>query len=391
MKKNTSAILLVAGLLIVFIGLNFLFIVDTPGVEENEQTGKRSSYLSTPFGTLAFYTLLEESGYRVTRLNRPFTELASHDEIGTLVIIGLPAANNPSQDEFKSLIEWVESGGLLVIIDRDIRASFGEANVTTAPADFKTIARPLQPTLYTRGVSSVALSKFATRVSVDGGAATYHIGADQSAALADAQVGAGRILLLTDPYIVANNGILQDKADNATLALNLFVDRPDGVIAFDEYHHVSARSADGGLMSYVRGTPVPWMMGQSALLALLVVYTYGRRFGRPLPLKRERRTTNLEFVSSMANITRLARASDLAVQNIYSEFRKRLCRYSGLPAKTETATLAVAAARRAGIDESEMKQLLARCEEVSRGEPVTDSQLLDMISRIREIESSLRL
>ena len=32
----------------------------------------------------------------------------------------------------------------------------------------------------------------------------------------------------------------------------------------------------------------------------------------------------------MANITRLAQATDLAMKNIYSEFRKRLCRFAGL-------------------------------------------------------------
>src|SRR6185369_7845085 len=171
-------------------------------------------------------------------------------------------------------------------------------------------------------------------------------------------------------FIVANNGIKE--ADNVTLALNLFADRPAGKIAFDEYHHgYGSNTTSGGMLAYFRGTPVPWMLAQAALIAAIVVYTYGRRFARPVPLKRERRTTNLEFVSSMANISRLARASDLAMKNIYSEFRKRLCRFSRLPSNAQTARLAEAAASRAGVDSRELSTLLHRCEELAAGEKVS--------------------
>ncbi len=133
------------------------------------------------------------------------------------------------------------------------------------------------------------------------------------------------------------------------------------------------------------------MMAQAGLIAALVVYSYGRRFGRPIPLRQERRTTNLEFVSSMANITRLAHASDLAMENIYSEFRKRLCRFSGVPAKIENRKLAAAAARRARLDERALARLLSRCEEIARGEKVSEPEVLKLVTRIREIESRFSL
>src|SRR5262249_40439692 len=157
-----------------------------------------------------------------------------------------------------------------------------------------------------------------------------HIGDDNGALLADARVKEGHVIFLTDPHVVANNGIKE--ADNCILALNLFSERPPGMIAFDEFHHgYGSHATSEGVLAYFRGTPVPWMFWQGVLIAAVAAYTFGRRFARSLPLKRERRTTNLEFVSSMANITRLARATDLAMQNVYWDFRKRLCRYSGLP------------------------------------------------------------
>lgn len=390
MKSNASAILLIVALFAVLVALNFVFFVDTREAEEDERSADRSSYRTTPYGAHAFYTLLEESNYPVTRLEKPFTEITERDGIGTLVIISLPEANNPDDEEFQSLNKWVESGGLLIIIDREIRVNIGEASVSTQQGNPQSVVRPLQPTLYTRGVGYIKTSPYATRVNLDSRSAVYHIGDEQGALLADTKAGQGRIVLLTDPYVIANNGIKD--ADNVILALNLFAAGPQGKIAFDEYHHGYGSSITrGGVMSYFRGTPVPWMMAQAGLIAALVVYTYGRRFARPVPLKRERRTTNLEFVSSMANITRLARASDLAIQNIYSEFRKRLCRFSGLPARVDNAKLASATARRAKLDESEIVRLLTRCEEVARGEEVSDAELLKLVSRIREIESQLGL
>jgi hypothetical protein len=192
----------------------------------------------------------------------------------------------------------------------------------------------------------------------------------------------------TDPHVVANNGLAEK--DNLILALNLLTDRPKGKIAFDEYHHgYGSSGASGGLMAYFRGTPVPWIMWQLGLIALLVVYSLGRRFGRPIPLRHESRTANLEFVSSMANITRLARASDLAMQNIYAEFRKRLCRAVGLPPGVETPRLAAAAARRLKTEERGLRTLMARCEAITQGKSVTDGELLSLVIKIREIEAAL--
>ncbi len=388
MKRNARAILLIVSLFLLVVALNFLFFVDKRATgEEDEQTADRSSYRSTPYGTLAWYTLLEESHYNVTRFEKPFTELKEH-EPGTLLVIAPPDTHNPDKEEFDAVNKWVEAGGLLIIVDREIDVSIGNAAVRTEHAELKSTVHTLQPTPLTRGVERVALSEYASRVKVDSRAATYHIGDDQAAVVADAQVGKGRVVLLTDPYMVANNGISQ--ADNVVLALNLVAGPPAGTIAFDEYHHGYGASTTGeGLMSYFRGTPVPWMMAQVGLIAVLVVYSRGRRFGRPLPLKRERRTTNLEFVSSMANITRLAHATDLAMENIYAEFRKRLCRFGGVPTKVENEKLAAAVARRSKLDERELATLLARCEEVSRGEQVSESELLKLVARIREIEPRL--
>ena len=389
MKQSTSGILLVAGLFGLLVLVNFLFFVDAPASEESEENGNRSSYQATPYGTLAYYTLLEESGYKVTRLQIPYTRLKERSDVGALVIISPPSSRNPTEEEMESLIPWIEGGGVVVIIDREIKLQLKETKIDTHFGVSMAGIRPLQPTVFTHRVQRVQLSPYATSVTVDNPSVVAHLGNDPAVVLADWSLGKGRIVLLTDPFVVANGGI--SEADNAVLAMNLFAGWSGSTIAFDEYHHGFGASQGGGLIAYFRGTPAPWMMAQAGLIAAVAVYTFGRRFGRPVPLRRERRTTNLEFVSGMANITRLARARDVAMQNIFLEFRKRLCRYSNMPSRIETPLLAAAVARRAGLNEHQLSRLLMLCEQVMRGRTVSDSELLELVTKIREIESELKL
>ncbi len=393
MKRNASAILIVLFFFLVIAGLNFVFMTGEEEAKETEQNGKRSSYRSTPYGTLAYYTLLEQSSYPVTRFEKPFTKLKERPDIGTLVIISLPPITNPSPEEFEALIEWVKAGHQLIIVDRDIYVPFGELLARTTDFSFQDkeqFFRPTQPTLYTLGIEQVKATEFASRVTVENGSVTYHISDSRGAILADTAIGSSRVVMLTEPYIVSNNGIAE--ADNALLAVNLFANAPPGKIAFDEFHHGYGNSSGSqGALAYFNGTPIKWMFYQGLFITALLLYTYGRRFARPLPLRKEHRTTNLEFVSSMANITRLARATDLAMQNIYADFRNKLCRYSGLPTRVDSPRLASVAARRLKRDERELRDLLAKCEKAVRGEPISEAELLQLTTRIRAIESEIRL
>ena len=389
MRRNGAAILLLTALFLLIVGLNFVFMVDSEETQETEENASRSTFRTTPFGTMAFYDLLKGSGYDVTRFDQPFTKLADHPRVTTLVIIAPPPHRNPSEEEFVALNQWVAAGNHLVIIDRMIEVEIGDATIRTEYQTEQTGVRPIQPTVYSAGVDKLKLSRFASRVRVANGPATYHVGDDKGAILADVAVEEGRVILLTDPFLVANNGILEE--DNFALAVNLFASAPAGTIAFDEYHHGYGAAESQGVMAYFEGTPVRWMMWQAGLIVALLVYSFGRRFARPLPLRKELRTTNLEFVSSMANIVRLAKASGLAMQNIYADFRQHLCRYCGLPSRVDSATLAAVAARRLNRDEGEMRGLLAKCEKAARGEAVSDAELLQMVTRIRDLQQQMRV
>jgi hypothetical protein len=209
----------------------------------------------------------------------------------------------------------------------------------------------------------------------------------RGALLADYPHGAGRIIILSDPFIVANNGL--SRADNLQLALNV-VAGGGGLIAFDEYHqgHAVARNE---MLAYFEGTPVLAALGQATLIVLLVLWTRGRRFARPLPLARVDRRSSLEFVASMAELQQRARAFDLAIENIYTRTRRVLVRYAGVAHNSTRAEISARVAARSSIDRQQLETLMRDCEEAINGAPTSARRSLELITRLREVERSLGL
>jgi hypothetical protein len=161
-------------------------------------------------------------------------------------------------------------------------------------------------------------------------------------------------------------------------------------ILFDEFHH-GYHSESNPLVNYFRGTPVPWLLLQGLGLSLLIIYTYGRRFARPLPLPQNDRHSPLEFVGSMANLQQAAQARELALENIYPRFKANLCRRLGLSSRaTKDEIIAVARRRRLPISEIELRQTLSDAELTLAGEQTDDARLLALVARMRRIISQTK-
>jgi Domain of unknown function (DUF4350) len=210
----------------------------------------------------------------------------------------------------------------------------------------------------------------------------------RGALLLDYPHGAGRIIVLSDPYIVANGGLRL--ADNLQLAINT-VASAGGLIAFDEYHQGRAASRNQ-LIAYFAGTPILWMVVQGALLVLVILWTRGRRFARPLPLVRVDRRSSLEFVASMAELQQRARAYDLAIENIYTRLRRVLVRQAGLSHNSPRSEIAArAAARSEKLNAAELETLMRECEDAINGAPLDTQKALELVRRLRRIERILGL
>jgi hypothetical protein len=423
-------LLIVVGVLVALSALSFIEF-DPPA--ENESIPRRSSYNAGPTGARAFYQLLEDSGARVSRWRESYDQLSAHAAGASLIVIGPFMADswlNPS--ETRALRRWVSSGGQLLLISRNPSEEFGDRMLRSASVakdgDWEKSPENLvdpesnqliqQPTALTRGTKDLALSRLATRLKIEPSPLTptptatptpkateiievledenklaapvIHLGDSKGAVLADFDYGDGRVIFLSDPFIVANNGIA--RGSNLTLALNLVnaLSAEGRQVYFDEAHH-GYRETRNPLFVYFRGTPFLWVLGQGLLIALLIAYTAGRRFARPLPLAPVDRHSPLEFVGSMANLQQLARARDLALENIYPRFRAQLARALGVSARAGINDFVAAVGRRRlPLDAAELMRTMRQCENVLAGEEISDDQLVTLVKRMREMMAALR-
>lgn len=215
-----------------------------------------------------------------------------------------------------------------------------------------------------------------------------HLAGDDKTVLTEVAFGRGSIVYLTDPFIVSNGGI--GLVDNVQLGVNL-VDRGDGVIAFDEFHHGYGAN-ENRLLQYFAGTPVIAIFLQLALLVGLILLSQSRRFARPLPAAEPDRLSKLEYVTAMAELQQRTRAFDLAMENIYTDFRRRAARTVGVDNFAVTRKeLARLIAERLNTDEFEICDLMRECEEIIHGEPTNKKKILELTGRLREIERQLGL
>jgi uncharacterized protein DUF4350 len=439
MRQRLTIILTFVVIIGILVALNSLTYIKQPEKPQDlEIAPNRSTYNSGPTGLRALHDFLNESGYKVIRWRDTPQKLLgeSGKSVTTFVLVGRTQVPVEPED-VKALRNWVARGGRLILIDREINSSplpksagwsldgdqLEIPDFQTDPADVKSMTetvvalQPVQPSVMTSNIRSVLPSRFAARVRVvppeDQGAANYtsstgsaeestpdavpqssesrapviHIADDQGALLVDYTYGLGNIVVLSDPYIVANGGI--KLADNLQLAINILAAR-DGLIAFDEYHQ-GRGATQNNFATYFAGTPVIAIALQFALLTLLVVWTNARRFGRALPLAQVDRRSTLEFVASMAELQERSRAYDLAIENIYTRTRRVLARYAGVDYNSSRTEIASRVASRSSMDGHKLEILMRQCEEAINGQPIGWRQSVDLVRRLREIEKELGL
>ncbi|HEY0432000.1 MAG TPA: DUF4350 domain-containing protein [Pyrinomonadaceae bacterium] len=218
-------------------------------------------------------------------------------------------------------------------------------------------------------------------------APVVHLVGSSGPLLVDYPHGKGTISLLAEPFIVTNIGI--GLKDNLKLSINLLA-LSDGLIAFDEFHQ-GRGTTHNEFVGYFEGTPVLAICGQIVLLILLIVWTRGRRFARPLPLPAIDRRSSLEFVASMAELQQRARAYDLAIENIYSRTRRVLARYAGVDYNSSRREIAERVGARSTIKPHQLDTLMRQAEEAINGGSISERQAVALVKRLREVEGSLGL
>jgi len=367
----------VSGLALV-VALSLTAAILSPPAVEGLAPG--SSVSAEPDGSAAAYATLQSLGYQV---NRSFEAMATLRTEPTSTVLLLADPKEPaSNGDRRALQSFVAAGGTALITGCS-GASF------LAALHAAGVGRAIDERSFTAGFPS-PLSAGAPRISMEAGclwsdaAARYTVlyGDDRGAAVRFARIGTGLVVWWAGNAPIANRAI--DGPGHLDLLLNV-VGPPGRTILWDEFYHGQRRS----LYSYARLTPLPWLLAQTLLIAIVAAAMYARRRAPVLDRFVQTRTSPLEFVDTMAGLYARAGTAGDAVATARARLRRLLLEATGLASSVDDQRLAAAAAGRLRIDESELDAALRRSGSPDMDGHVTAHEALPLVRRLQTVAAAL--
>jgi len=295
-----------------------------------------------PPGLRALYLYLEESGHEVREGNLPLTELPSDTRT---VVLPSPRTREISAEEVAALKRFVEGGGTLVYLaarpvgraQARLEAWLGveggpslEATEEGVPASADDAGGATARVWLPHGVAS-GLSRL--RVQADEGLGTMEdwarvAGDVKGTAVAWRRFGQGDVWVLSGADLAENRRL--ELLDNLRFWEQLAVQGP---LVFDEFHHHAAPPAP-----LSRGILV--FAAQLVACAVFFAYARGSRFGPPRPVGEERHRSSLEYLHSLAWLTRRARVEGELLAELAARHRALLHERLGLSPALSDAEVA---------------------------------------------------
>lgn len=329
-----------------------------------------SSYANDDPGLSGIYTVLARKEM-AERWERPFSRL--DPDVDKLVVWGVDAIDT---EEWADLTQWV-SGGHTLVIASSVTHLPGDVG-TAAPAD--AVSASAHPV--TVGVGSVSMGDGIFQ-DLDGGPLVHLARPDGTPVLVSWSQGNGRIYWSADSAWLTNQRIAANS--NLDLALNLLVPAPGKVTAFDEYHH--------GYMAADRwwkllSPSLQRFVLELAIAVLLLYWAFGTRFGAPRALPPVPPRAAVEYVYSMSQLYRRARAQKVVSQSLYRSLTRELSRLLGGLGNMAHPEIARRVAERTGLPEGQLAHVLDRLSPQATPAP-TDKELILLSREVEAIQRSV--
>lgn len=277
--------------------------------------------------------------------------------------------------EWGHLENWVRAGNTAIIGSDRSTPQGGSVKHAAPGAGSSAAAHPV-----TSGVAAVSLGSGAFS-QPRGGALTHVTAADGTPVLISWSVGRGRIYWSADESWLTNK--LIGKQDNLSLALGLLTPAPGKQVAFDEYHH-GFQAADRW-WQLLRGN-LQWFAVLLGLAVLVLFWAYGARFGAPVPTPAGPSRASVEYVFSMSQLYRRARARSVVQENLRRTLTRELSRLIGGAQGLSDQELARRAAERTGLPAERILEALQRTEPSRK---LSDKDLISLAQEVEAIQRSV--
>lgn len=291
-----------------------------------------------PDGLLLLREWLGEMGYQVGTTGRRTFTLSRTD-----LLFVYPGEGRFTKAEGDRLVDWVEGGGTLVLVDADDADDAELLDIfdfSTLRGDFSDQLTQRQPLLPEASVA-ITGTNLARRLRLPDDSRFVTLVAENSGpALPAAAVlgqGKGWVWLLSGDFTLTNEQ-LTDNRSSAQIVPALLRGVPtDGQVRFDTYHLFDSASAEPGqvdsLQEWAYTTPTGWAALFLFGLGFAYLLLQGRRLGPPIQrVTQGRRREAAEFVVAMAGLQRRARVRDSVARHHIQRLKERLGRPWQIPA-----------------------------------------------------------
>ncbi len=342
-----EAIVLIV-LLVALAVLSVRFTAQSTQNNAPESGRPRRTVTSTrPGGWKAAFLLLQRRGIPVRRTEKPPAEwpqdaavMVTADEYYSFSLGS--GGVSPLWDDAQAAdaLRWVEEGRTLLMFVSDTNGLVERLKMKAEPHKTEdALLAPGRPAPWLAGVRQVRVPGKNRFTQVPRSA--VWVVADEKPAVIVLKRGKGQVIGVSSSAFIDNEHLAE--ADNARFlvqAVTAFGAGPDAPVYFDEYHQ--GYEEKSGFLTAI-GKPGQLALYQIIALMLLAAYSAGVRFGLPRSAAKAGRLSS-EYVASMADLYRRARAGDAALEGVYLSFWRDLCRSVGVPLDAPTAEVAQQAA-----------------------------------------------
>lgn len=295
-------------------------------------------------GTKALKLLMEHYGSEVT--------------IGGTVTGGFSTTamlfnDDLSRDEASEVLEWVESGGKLVVLDPQsglVDILQGDNDVLRQPLNLK----PDCLSSNVNGVAQIEPTHWRDYAIFESSESMRCFPVSDGAFMVEIDRGSGTIVLLGGGDIFTNEQIA--KADNSVLAVNLFDPQQGSKITFlaTEAEESAGRA---GLLALVPDNVYTGLLQLCIAAAALVIWR-SRRVGFPVAEPLPVEVPSSQLTVAIGSMLQKSGQSSAAAEVMRDDFRNRLAKLMAMDSGASPESIAEVVSRRTGIDKERLLSLL---------------------------------
>jgi hypothetical protein len=334
-------------------------------------------------GAKVAYLLLAQLGYKTARWEQPSVQLSQVDAAHTTLILA-DAGFMDLRGEQAGIASFLKRGGQVLATGAQSALLLPASNVKRSDQLFNGLCYTTPQSLSELGRAGKITMPVPIRW--DDGNAEVDQACAGEAVVVHYPVDAGEAVWWSSAAPLSNGGLREQPALRLLLAS---VGPPGRTVLFDEYIHGERK----GLISTVRGTPVAAICIQLALVAVLLVFSFGRRSGPLRALITTPRTSPLEFAESMGALYGKARATEVAVGAADRRLREFLRNEGGIPPDTLRSgpdAIAAAVAARFTYSAPELATDLKAAHEAESSK-LRPKAALELVRRLDHHIASLRM